>query len=434
MDVAFLVSPGPQAGIGAVAIEGPRTFPQSVVRSFIYLDEGEPYRPKRLEDTRKSVATIPAVGSVRVREGTALDAYGNLPIFVDVTDRAPNLVGFAAAYSTVDGPTGRVFYENRNLFGEAERLRLEGAAFLAPRNDGTRIKKPGDLKPSDLGARFTASFLKPALWGSRFDYTFDGIVERNRVGSPRFGGYTYRLGGATTGFRYRVDETLSATFGLKYERGQTSDVISNVDYQLVGLPLTVKFDNTDRPLDPSEGVRINAAVTPYPTFLGSSVGMTRATADASTYYALDEDRDYILAGRIGVGSLLDAPSDLREIPSNYRFYAGGGGSIRGYRYQTVAPRGPFGFIVGGRSLFEANIEARIKVTDSIGVVPFFDAGGAFSDRVPDIRLKDAVQMSAGIGLRYYTGIGPLRLDVAFPINPRRGDQPVVLYVSIGQAF
>jgi translocation and assembly module TamA len=327
-----------------------------------------------------------------------------------------------------------VFYENRNLFGEAERLRLEGAAFLAPRNDGTRIKKPGDLKPSDLGARFTASFLKPALWGSRFDYTFDGIVERNRVGSPRFGGYTYRLGGATTGFRYRVDETLSATFGLKYERGQTSDVISNVDYQLVGLPLTVKFDNTDRPLDPSEGVRINAAVTPYPTFLGSSVGMTRATADASTYYALDEDRDYILAGRIGVGSLLDAPSDLREIPSNYRFYAGGGGSIRGYRYQTVAPRGPFGFIVGGRSLFEANIEARIKVTDSIGVVPFFDAGGAFSDRVPDIRLKDAVQMSAGIGLRYYTGIGPLRLDVAFPINPRRGDQPVVLYVSIGQAF
>lgn len=434
MDVAFLVDTGPKAGIGQVSIKGPQTFPQEIVRSFIYLDEGEPYSPKRLDDTRKAVATIPALGSVRVREGDRLDRAGNLPIFVDVTDRAPNLVGFSAAYSTVDGPTGRVFYENRNLFGEAERLRLEGSTFLAPRNDGTRIKDPGDLKASDIGARFTASFLKPALLGSRFDYTFDGIVERNRIGSPRFGGYTYRLGGATTGLRYRIDETLSANLGIKYERGQTSDVISNVDYQLVGTPLSVKFDNTDKPLDPSTGFRINAAVTPYATALGSSVGFTRATADASTYVALDEDADYILAARIGVGSLLDGPSDLREIPSNYRFYTGGGGSIRGYRYQTVAPRGPFGFVVGGRSLFESSLEARIKVTDTIGIVPFFDAGGAFASTTPDLRLKDAVQMSAGIGLRYYTGIGPLRLDLAFPINPRPGDQPVVLYVSIGQSF
>ncbi|WP_375460315.1 autotransporter assembly complex family protein [uncultured Enterovirga sp.] len=434
MDVAFLVDTGPKAGIGEVSIKGPQTFPQSVVRSFIYLDYGEPYSPKRLDDTRKAVATIPAVGSVRVREGDRLDRAGNLPIFVDVTDRAPNLVGFSAAYSTVDGPTGRLFYEHRNLFGEAERLRLEGAAFLAPRNNGTRIKDPGDLKPSDIGARFTASFLKPALLGSRFDYTFDGIVERNRVGSPRFGGYTYRLGGATTGFRYRIDETLSANFGVKYERGQTSDVISNVDYQLVGIPLGVKFDNTDKLLDPSTGFRINATITPYPTALGSSVGLTRATADASTYYALDEDANYILAGRVGLGSLLDAPSDLREIPSNYRFYTGGGGSVRGYRYQTIAPQGPFGFVVGGRSLFEGSLEVRIKVTDTIGVVPFFDAGGAFASTVPKLGLKDAVQMSAGLGLRYYTGIGPLRLDVAFPLNPRPGDQPVVLYVSIGQSF
>ena len=433
VDIAYQVNVGPRAGIGPVTIKGPDTFPQEVVRSFIYLDQGEPYTPKRLDDTRKSIATIPAVGSVRIREATALDAYGNLPIFVDVTDRAPNLIGFQAAHSTIDGPTGRVFYEHRNLFGGAERLRLEGAAFLAPRIDGSRIKDPGDVTQNDIGARFTVGFLKPALWGSRFDLTLDGIAERNRIGSARFGGYTARFAGGTAGLRYRWDETLSFTAGIKYEKGQTSDSISKVDYDLIGVPVGLKFDNTDNLLDPTRGFRVNAKVESFPTFMGSSVGLVRGTADVSTYYSLDEDSRYILAGRVGVGSLLSAPSDLREVPSNYRFYTGGGGTVRGYRYHTIAPLGPYGFITGGRSLFEANLEARIKVTDTIGVVPFFDVGGAYGGKTPDF-LKGDTRMSAGLGLRYYSGIGPIRLDVAMPINPRRGDQPVVLYVSIGQAF
>lgn len=433
VDVTFEVDVGPRAGIGPVSIKGPETFPQHVVRSFIYLEEGEPYTPKRLADTRKSIATIPAVGSVRIREATALDAYGNLPIFVDVADRSPNLIGFQAAYSSIDGPTGRVFYEHRNLFGGAERLRLEGAAFLAPRVDGSRIGGPDDLTTSDIGARFTVGFLKPALWGSRFDLTLDGIAERNRVGSSRFGGYTDRLAGGTAGFRYRWDETLSFTAGIKYEKGQTSDSISNVDYGLVGIPVGLKFDNTDNLLDPTTGFRVNANVASYQSFMGSSVSFTRATADASAYYALDDDAKYILAGRVGVGSLVDASGDLSNIPSNYRFYTGGGGSVRGYRFHTISPIGPYGFIVGGRSLFEANLEARIKVTDTIGLVPFFDVGGTYGGKTPDF-MKGETQMSAGLGLRYYTGIGPIRLDVAFPLNPRKGDQPVVLYVSIGQAF
>ncbi|TDR93227.1 autotransporter assembly complex protein TamA [Enterovirga rhinocerotis] len=433
VDIVFTVDTGRKAGIGAITMKRPQTFPQDVARSFIYLDYGEPYTPKKLNDMRKSVATIPAVGSVRVREGTALDSYGNLPVFVEVTDRSPNLVGFQVAHSTLDGPTGRVFYENRNLFGGAERLRLEGAAFFAPRIDGSRIRDPGDLKISDIGARFTVGFLKPAIGGSPFDFTLDGIVERNRVGSARFGGYTNRLAGGTVGFRYRWDETLFFTGGVKYEKGQTSDTISNVDYDLVGIPVGLKFDNTDSLLDPTTGFRVNANLATYPGFLGSSVGFTRGTADVSGYYALDEDKNYVLAGRVGVGSLLDGPSNLGEVPSNYRFYTGGGGSVRGYRYQTISPLSVYGTVVGGRSLFEANVEARIKVTDTIGIVPFFDVGAAYGGKVPDLTKGDP-QMSAGVGLRYYTSIGPIRVDVAMPINKRRGDQPVVLYVSLGQAF
>jgi translocation and assembly module TamA len=441
VDVAFPVNAGPRAGIGEVSLSGPKTFDQAIVRSFIYLDQGEPYTPKALADTRKSIAQIPAVGSVRIREGERLDAAGNLPIFVEVTDRARNLVGASAGFSTLDGPTGRAYYENRNLFGGAERLRVEGAAFLAPRNDGTRIRKVGDFKASDIGARFTFSFLKPALGGTHWDFLLDGLAERNRTGGGRFGGYTVRDAGATAGLRYRVDETLSFQGGLKYERGQTSDVLGQVDYQLIGAPLTIRYDTTDKPLDPSRGIRLTGTVTPYPSFLGSSVGFTRANASASAYYALDEDARYILAGRAGLGSLFGAPNDISNIPSNYRFYTGGVGSIRGYRAQTVGPSGPLGFTVGGRTQFDASLEARIKVTDTIGVAPFVDVGGAYRDLAPRFgnsrgngRERGDTRASAGLGLMYYTGIGPIRVDVAAPLNPRRGDKRLALYVSIGQSF
>lgn len=442
VDVSFPVDPGPRAGIGAVSLTGPKTFDPAVVRSFIYLEQGEPYTPKALENARKSIATIPAVGSVRIREGDRLDANGNLPIFVDVTDRARNLVGASAGYSTLDGPTGRAYYENRNLFGGAERLRIEGATFLAPRNDGTRIKKVGDFKASDIGARFTVSFLKPALAGTQWDFLVDGLAERNRTGGGRFGGYTVRDAGATTALRYRVDEALSFQGGLKYERGQTSDVLGQVNYQLVGTPFTVRYDTTDKPLDPSRGIRLTGTVTPYPTFLGSSAGFTRANATASAYYALDEDARYVLAGRVGLGSILGGPEDVSRIPANYRFFAGGVGSIRGYRAQSVGPSGPFGFTVGGRSEFDASIEARIKVTDTIGIAPFLDVGGAYRDAIPRLGKTSRAtgheggdtRASAGMGLLYYTGIGPIRVDLAAPLNPRRGDKPVAVYVSIGQSF
>ena len=432
MDVDFFVDPGPKAGIGEVALRGPQGFDQDIVRSYIYLEPGEPYSPARLEATRRSIASIPAVGSIRIREGDRLDPQGNLPIFVEVTDRAVNAAGYSLGYSTLEGPNGRVFYENRNLFGGAERLRLQGDMFQAPRNNGTRIKKIGDFNTSDIGARFTMSFLKPALDGSRFDYLLDGIAERNRTGGGRFGGYTVRLGGVTSALRYRVDETLSATAGIKYERGRTSDVISNVDYELVGVPLTVRFDNTDKALDPTTGFRVTATVTPYPGAFGSSVTFTRATAAASAYYAIDEDGRFVLAGRVGLGGFLGEPDRLQLIPSNYRFYAGGAGSIRGYRYQSVSPFGPFGFTVGGRSMFDSSVEARIKITETIGIVPFFDAGGAYASQFP--QFFGDTRMAAGLGLTYTTGIGPIRLDVATPINPRKGDKDVVLYVSIGQSF
>ncbi|MGE7469877.1 autotransporter assembly complex protein TamA [Bosea sp. NPDC003192] len=430
MDVSLLVDPGPVAGFGDVSVTETGDIPPEVIRSFIYLEPGDPYSPKALTDTRKSIATIPAVGSVRIREGTSLDKAGNLPIFVEVNERPKRLLGFSARYSTIDGPAVKTYWEHRNLFGGAESLRLEASVFLAPRIDGTKIQRFGDFERSDLGGRFSASFVKPALGGSRNDLLIDASAVRERVGINRYGGYTARYANVTTSIRHRFSDVFSIQAGIEAERGQTSDVLGQVDYMLVGVPLSLRYDSTDSQLDPTRGIRVSASVTPYAAFGDNDAPFIQSKASISGYYALDDDARYVLAGRIGLGSV--AGADLDEIPATRRFYAGGGGSVRGYAYRTLSPLGPFFRLTGGRSLFEASVEARIKITNTIGIVPFFDAGMAFASEFPNF--KEKVQYAAGLGLRYYTPIGPIRVDVAAPLNPRKGDKPVALYISIGQAF
>ena len=137
----------------------------------------------------------------------------------------------------------------------------------------------------------------------------------------------------------------------------------------------------------------------------------------------------ILAGRVSAGTIVGA--DLFDIPPQRRFYVGGGGTLRGYNYQSASPRDARGNIIGGRSFFTASAEARIKVTDTVGIVPFVDMGSAFRSEVPDL---GDLRYAVGLGLRYYTGIGPVRFDVAVPLNPQKGDGDYGIYLSLGQAF
>jgi len=424
MDISLTVDPGPRAGIGEITVRGAENVDPAVVRSFIYTEPGDPYSPAALASMRKSILNVEALSSVRIREGETLDAYGNLPLFVDITERQPRVIGASVQYSTTDGPALRAYWAHRNLFGGAERLRLEGNLFYLT-EDGGVADKEKDFQWEDLGGRFRASFLKPALWGTRNDFLAEALVERDRTE-----GYTSRLVNGTAGIRHRFSDTFSIQGGIEYEKGQTTDILGQVDYTLVGLPLSVTYDSTDNTLDPTRGMKLIASVTPYPNFLGSSVPMTITKGTASAYFSIDEESRYVLAGRLGLGSIIGA--DLEDIPANRRFYAGGGGSVRGFGYRTLSPR----FLdepIGGRSLLEASLEARIKVTDTIGIVPFVDAGTAFEESYPDF--GESIRVAAGLGLRYYTGIGPIRLDVATPLRREKGDdRSFAIYVGIGQSF
>jgi translocation and assembly module TamA len=156
----------------------------------------------------------------------------------------------------------------------------------------------------------------------------------------------------------------------------------------------------------------------------------RGTAEARAYYGFGEDSRFVLAGRLKLGML--AGASVAELPPDLLFFAGGGGSVRGYAYRNIGVETPSGNIVGGRSLAEASIEARMRVTDSIGMVAFADAGYVGADSFPTF--DDRLRVGVGAGLRYITGLGPIRLDVAVPLDRRPGDPSVAFYVGLGQAF
>lgn len=430
MDVSISVDTGPQAPFGPVSVSGKSNVDPAVIRSMIYIEPGDPYSPAAVASSRKSVLKLPAISSVRMREAARLDANGQLPIAAEVTDRKPRVIGFSTRYSTLDGPAVRAYWQHRNLFGGAESLRLEGDLFVPPKTTSSALDNLKKFELADLGGRFKASFVKPALGGSRNDLLLDGMIERDKTGGDVYGGYTSKRSLASAAIRHRFSNSFSAQVGIAGEVGTTSDSLGVVDYQLYGIPASITYDSTDRPLDPTKGIRATASVAAYPEFFGSTVNIVESKAQASTYYALDDEARFVLAGRVGLGSILGA--ELGDIPSTHRFYAGGGGSVRGFRHRSLSPLGPTGEVIGGRSLFEASFETRIKVTDTIGLVPFFDMGGAFQSSYPDFR--EQLRYAAGLGLRYYTAVGPIRVDVATPLNPRDGDKGWALYIGIGQAF
>ena len=429
MDVTLTVDPGPVAPFGEATLVGPQHFDPAIVRSFLYIEPGDPYSPRALADARASIRQIPAVGGVRMTEGTTLDAYGRLPYEIDVEDRAPYAVGVAAKYSTTNGPAGQVYWEDRNLFGGAERLRLQADVFYAPPWYVTS-RDIHNFSIHDLGGRISASFLKPALWGTRNDLLIDALGERVSTSGAGFFGYEAEDEDGTAALRHRFSEAFSIQGGFEAQTGSATDALGKVNYTLVGAPVSLVYDETDSKLDPTRGFRVNASVAGFRTFLGSTINLVHMKARASAYYSLDPDSRFVLAGRVGLGAMCGPALD--EIPANWRFYAGGGGSVRGYPYESLGPATWFGAVVGGRSLFETSVELRVKVNETLGVVPFFDAGNAFASSFPDFSEK--LYTAAGLGLRYYTSIGPIRADLAFPIERPRGTGAVALYVSIGQAF
>ncbi len=169
--------------------------------------------------------------------------------------------------------------------------------------------------------------------------------------------------------------------------------------------------------------------SPYHNLLGQTSDFVSSRLEERGYLSLSDDNRFVLAGYGALGSVVG--ESLEDLPADKRLYAGGSGSVRGYAYQRAGPIDQFDVPVGGRSSLEFGAELRTRITPTIGLVPFIDAGNVYPTIYPD---NGSLFYSAGLGVRYYTAIGPIRLDLAFPIAKRATDKAFQIYISVGQAF
>jgi len=372
--------------------------------------EGQIYDPMAIERTRRALLNLGVFDVVRARAGARLDADGRLPVTFAVTDRPRNAAGVNLAYETNFGPSFRVFYERRNVFGNAERLRFEaeGSRLSADRTDGN--------------ARFSASFRRPGLIDGTTSLLLDATVLRERLRAyDRDAVVVSALLERPFGDQWVLRGGPVVDYGRVGRHGKLESS------ELVGLVLGVRFDTTDSVLDPRRGLRASMTVVPYAGFEGGG-GFIRTLGTASVYFDVFGTGGTVVALRGTLGSITGTD---RNIPRDKRFYAGGGGSVRGYTFQSVGPRDSSNRPDGGQSLAEGSIELRQRVRGSFGMVAFLDAGTVGTATTPD---TSDVRMGAGLGLRYATGIGPLRLDVAIPLQQRQGEASYALYVGLGQSF
>lgn len=423
LDVGMTVSPGPAAVYGPITVEGTERMDPAFVAWQTGLERGEAFDPDDLELARKQLRRLEVFQALRIVEGETVGPDGELPLTVQVAERPLRVYGFGATYSTLDGAGVESYWQHRNLFGHAERLRFEG-----------RVGRIGSNSYEDLDYYAGVTFVRPGVITPFTDLTAKVFAEQERPESYQ----SQRLVGQL-GLQHRFSDELNGSAKINVEKSRTEDPLGTREFFLVSLPSELVYDSRDDELNPTEGFYATLGLEPFQEFEFENTGLI-ADARAATYFALDDEARYILAGRIGIGSINGAPRN--QIPADRLFYAGGGGSIRGYAYRNVGPRLPPGTIIngvnvsneviGGRSYVDGAVELRAKVTDKIGVVAFADAGNAFLTTYPDF--SEELKVGVGAGLRYFTSLGPLRVDLAIPLNPDAGDPDFGIYVGLGQAF
>lgn len=407
MAVTLVFDPGPLARFGATDLSGLETVEADYIRAKIPWAEGDVYDARQIEVLRASLAVTDLFSSVQIDHADEVADDGTVPVHVAVTEGPHRSIGAGARYSTSLGPEGQVFWETRNLAGRNERLRI--AATASPLRQGL-----------DLTARRPHASLDRAefLNAHVADQSTDAYDERGiaaEIGQER------PLAGKWRG-----------TFALAPEYKRIKDQAGTRRTTLLGLPLGVVRDSSDNPLDPTEGTRLSGTIAPYTGYVGSGreTSFLRLIAAGSIYQALDERRDFVAAGRLRLGTVVGETTT--SLPADKRFYAGGGGSVRGYAFQELGPLDTDGDPLGGRSLVEVGAELRVRVSDDIGVVPFIEGGNVYDDAIP--QLGRDLRWAAGLGVRYFTAIGPIRADIALPLNRRSTDDAYQFYISLGQAF
>ncbi len=418
LDIAIAVQAGPRVALGPIAIDGLERTNQDFVRRRLQLHPGEMFDPARIEAARQDLAAVGAFSSVRIDAADALDADGTLPMDVKISERKLRNISLSAAWSTDLGGNASAVWTHRNLFGNAEQLTLSATTTNL---GGTASRAPGYRVAADLALpNWQRRDQTLAFNVAGFDETLEAYARRGVQ--------------AGTTLSRKLTQQVTASVGLELIETHIVQEDTGRDYLLLQVPLALAYDTTNGVLDPVRGVKAKLSVTPTRSLLQPGANFVIAQASGSTYV----DVGALVAGTAGrsvvaaralVGSVQGASTFA--IPPDQRFYAGGGGSVRGFRFQSVGPQFADGNPVGGTAVDVGSVELRQRFGESYGAVAFVDAGQIGSSGLP---FGGPVHVGAGLGARYYTSFGPVRLDFAVPVTREQGGDKFEVYIGIGQSF
>ena len=409
------VQPGPVAQFGAIHVSGSPPFSARHVGVIARFRQGDKFERSEVDDLRRALVATGLVASVETKvvprdEGRIVD------IDVRLEPAPMRTIAGEIGYGTGEGVKVEASWQHRNFFNPEGALTVRGVAGTQEQLASVSLRR-SNFRQRDqvLTALISASNVDRQAYAAR-TFQLSGGIERqsNFIWQKK---WTWSLGGELIASDER--DTIEATGEARRRT-----------FFIGALPASLGYDGSNDLLDPTNGFRLGGRISPELSFQGGTFPYARVQFDASAYRPLSSN--VVAAGRIRFGAILGAGRD--DIAPSRRFYSGGGGSVRGYGYQQLGPRDIDGDPIGGRSLAEFSLEARVRLKafgGNFGLVPFLDGGSLTNSTLPDIQNW---QFGAGIGLRYYSSFGPIRVDVGTPLNPRSGDSRVAVAVSLGQAF
>lgn len=379
--------------------------------------EGDVFDPEKVAELERRLTETGIYDSVGVALAAADQTLpdGNRPVIVTLADRSRRLLEVGASWSTAEGAGVDAIWTWRNRFGRADTLAFQARLASIDSRIGADLSLPHWRKPGQT-LKLSAAVVNEdtdAYLRTAFATAAD---LQQRIGRTSY--YSYGVGFDAGRYSYtRFDPVTQAP--IAFDR----------DLAILTARAGAYLDRSDDPLDPRKGYRLTLNVQPTAVAGEDTILFLRTEAQATTYVPLQDGGRTLFAGRLRLGSIIGG--DELSVPSDRLFYSGGGGSVRGYEYQAVSPRLPDGTPRGGLSLFETSLEIRRDIGKSFGAVAFVDAGAVGFQETPNL---NNLRYSAGLGVRYKLPFGPVRADIAVPLDKRDGDAAFQIYISIGQAF
>ncbi|KQB96337.1 hypothetical protein AL073_10085 [Loktanella sp. 1ANDIMAR09] len=415
LDVDVALDTGPRLRFGPLSVSGNRNVDDDRVREIAGLPVGEVFSPQEMAAAERRLRRTGTFASVALSEADQIAAGDTLPINAQVSEANPRRIGFGIELSSIEGVTLSSFWLHRNLLDGAERIRVDAeVSGISGETGGIDYSVGG-------------TFTRPATFGPDTDYYLSGEISRQD--EPEF---LLDKISVETGFSRILSDDLTVRAGVGLLRAREETALETREYTLFTLPLDATLDRRDEPSNASNGYYLDVSTTPFISTDGEISG-ARFYSDARGYVTLGEQEKLTLAGRVQLGSVLGA--DLTEAPADFLFYSGGGGTVRGQAYQSLGVETVEGLetvTTGGASFLGTQLEARYAIRENISLVGFYDVGQVGAAASP---FEDAEwHAGAGVGLRYNTGIGPIRLDLATQANGNNAGQDLQVYIGIGQAF